>query len=201
MINPPLASTAVGVVAPAQSGMASGANSTFRQVGIATGIAALGSILAQQVTADVERGLGGIVPAAALDQLAEALSSGQVRAAAETAAPRPPGPGPRGRPRRQRRRHPGRHRGVRRRPQHRAPHRRRPRLVSAVLAAVLIRQRDFAVRSQRPRSSRTSPGSRTSRQPAPRHADPAAREAPLEGGGHAAGVHAGRAPDDSPDVT
>jgi EmrB/QacA subfamily drug resistance transporter len=44
LINPPLASAAVGVVPPARSGMASGANSTFRQVGIATGIAALGAI-------------------------------------------------------------------------------------------------------------------------------------------------------------
>ncbi|HUN30845.1 MAG TPA: MFS transporter [Trebonia sp.] len=44
MVNPPLASTAIGVVSPHQAGMASGTNSTFRQVGIATGIAALGSI-------------------------------------------------------------------------------------------------------------------------------------------------------------
>jgi len=44
MVNPPLASAAIGVVPPARSGMASGANSTFRQVGIATGIAALGAI-------------------------------------------------------------------------------------------------------------------------------------------------------------
>ncbi len=44
LVNPPLASAAVGVVPPARSGMASGANSTFRQVGIATGIAALGAI-------------------------------------------------------------------------------------------------------------------------------------------------------------
>ena len=43
-VNVPLASTAVGVVTPERSGMASGINSTFRQVGIATGIAALGSI-------------------------------------------------------------------------------------------------------------------------------------------------------------
>ena len=49
MINPPLASTAVGVVPVARAGMASGVNSTFRQVGIATGIAALGSIFSQQV--------------------------------------------------------------------------------------------------------------------------------------------------------
>jgi EmrB/QacA subfamily drug resistance transporter len=44
LINPPLASAAVGVVPPARSGMASGANSTFRQVGIATGIAGLGAV-------------------------------------------------------------------------------------------------------------------------------------------------------------
>ena len=42
LTNPALASTAVGVVSPERSGMASGTNSTFRQVGIATGIAALG---------------------------------------------------------------------------------------------------------------------------------------------------------------
>ncbi len=45
-VNPPLASTAVGVVEPRFAGMASGINSTFRQVGIATSVAALGSILA-----------------------------------------------------------------------------------------------------------------------------------------------------------
>ena len=44
LINPPLASTAIGVVPPERAGMASGINSTFRQVGIATGIAGLGSV-------------------------------------------------------------------------------------------------------------------------------------------------------------
>jgi EmrB/QacA subfamily drug resistance transporter len=43
-VNAPLASTAVSVVPPQQAGMASGINNTFRQVGIATGIAALGAI-------------------------------------------------------------------------------------------------------------------------------------------------------------
>jgi predicted MFS family arabinose efflux permease len=46
LVNPPLASTAIGVVPPHQAGMAAGTNTTFRQVGIATGIAALGSIFA-----------------------------------------------------------------------------------------------------------------------------------------------------------
>jgi MFS family permease len=51
LINPPLASTAIAVVPLRQAGMGSGINSTFRQVGIATGIAALGSIFASEVRA------------------------------------------------------------------------------------------------------------------------------------------------------
>jgi len=49
LVNPPLASTAVGVVPPDQAGMASGINSTFRQVGIATGIALLGTLFSSQL--------------------------------------------------------------------------------------------------------------------------------------------------------
>jgi EmrB/QacA subfamily drug resistance transporter len=44
LVNAPLASTAVSVVAPERAGMGSGINSTFRQVGIATGTAALGAL-------------------------------------------------------------------------------------------------------------------------------------------------------------
>jgi EmrB/QacA subfamily drug resistance transporter len=44
MVNPPLASTAIGVVEPQRSGMASGVNSTFRQVGLATSIAVQGTL-------------------------------------------------------------------------------------------------------------------------------------------------------------
>jgi EmrB/QacA subfamily drug resistance transporter len=47
--NPSLATTAVGVVAPQRSGMASGINNTFRQVGIATGIAALGALFEHEI--------------------------------------------------------------------------------------------------------------------------------------------------------
>jgi len=46
LINVPLASTAVAVVEPVRAGMASGINATFRQAGIATGVAALGAIFA-----------------------------------------------------------------------------------------------------------------------------------------------------------
>lgn len=85
LINPPLASTAVGVVPVERSGMASGVNSTFRQVGIATGIAALGSIFSHQVADSARPALSGKVPGPALDGLTGALSGGQVRAAAEGA--------------------------------------------------------------------------------------------------------------------
>jgi hypothetical protein len=47
LVNPPLASTAVGVVPPGAPGMGSGINSTFRQIGIATGIAGLGALFQQ----------------------------------------------------------------------------------------------------------------------------------------------------------
>jgi EmrB/QacA subfamily drug resistance transporter len=53
-INPPLASTAIGVVRPERAGMASGINSTFRQVGISTGIAGLGAIFSHDVRIRVE---------------------------------------------------------------------------------------------------------------------------------------------------
>jgi EmrB/QacA subfamily drug resistance transporter len=58
LVNPPLASTAIGVVPPEKAGMASGVNTTFRQVGIATGIAALGSIF----TAAIQSHLTGALP-------------------------------------------------------------------------------------------------------------------------------------------
>ena len=86
LINPPLASTAVGVVPVARAGMASGVNSTFRQVGIATGIAALGSIFSQRVSDAVRPELvAGHVPAQAVDGLTAALSGGQVVPAAQAA--------------------------------------------------------------------------------------------------------------------
>jgi EmrB/QacA subfamily drug resistance transporter len=50
LTNPPLASAAIGVVDPRRAGMASGINSTWRQVGIATGIAAWGAIFQHRVT-------------------------------------------------------------------------------------------------------------------------------------------------------
>jgi EmrB/QacA subfamily drug resistance transporter len=48
-VNAPLATTAVSTVRVERAGMASGINNTFRQIGIATGIAALGAIFASKV--------------------------------------------------------------------------------------------------------------------------------------------------------
>ncbi len=57
-VNPVLASSAISVVPPERSGMASGANSTFRQVGIATGIAGLGSVFQTQIQSGTLAALG-----------------------------------------------------------------------------------------------------------------------------------------------
>jgi EmrB/QacA subfamily drug resistance transporter len=85
LVNVPLASTAVGVVEPARAGMASGINSTLRQVGIATGIAALGSIFASQLRDSVAASLAGTPVAGHAHQVADAISSGQVSGAIASA--------------------------------------------------------------------------------------------------------------------
>jgi hypothetical protein len=80
MINPPLASTAVGVVQPERAGMASGINSTFRQVGIATGIALLGTLFTNKVTSDVLAGTSHVPRLAGHGPgLAAALQSGSAK--------------------------------------------------------------------------------------------------------------------------
>jgi EmrB/QacA subfamily drug resistance transporter len=53
MVNAPLAATAVSVVEPRRAGMASGINNTFRQIGIATGIAALGAIFQSRIASSL----------------------------------------------------------------------------------------------------------------------------------------------------
>ncbi len=83
MINPPLASTAIGVVHYSRSGMASGINSTFRQVGVVTGVAGLGAVFTHEVThatasAIAAGGQGRAVQAATHGQLAKLLQSGEV---------------------------------------------------------------------------------------------------------------------------
>src|SRR4051794_40316330 len=87
-VNVPLASTAVGVVEPARAGMASGINTTFRQVGIATGIAALGALFVAHVRSGVESALLGTPLADAGHRIAEQVSGGQTaQAIASSPAP------------------------------------------------------------------------------------------------------------------
>jgi hypothetical protein len=87
LINPVLASSSVAVVPVERSGMGSGTNSTFRQIGIATGIAGLGAVFASQIQHKTDAALnstaagqevlhrGGVT-------LGAALQSGSLRQAA-----------------------------------------------------------------------------------------------------------------------
>jgi EmrB/QacA subfamily drug resistance transporter len=88
MVNPPLASTAVGVVAPARSGMASGVNTTLRQIGIATSIAALGTIFTASLHHSLGRALSS-VPALAgrAQQVVAAIQEGEPRNAIDAVPP------------------------------------------------------------------------------------------------------------------
>ncbi len=85
--NPTLASGAVSVVPPQQSGMSSGAASTFRQVGIATGIAGLGAVFTSQILSRTQAALaatpaGRLVAAHGGARLEGAITGGGVRQAA-----------------------------------------------------------------------------------------------------------------------
>ena len=79
LVNPPLASTAVGVVPPQRAGMASGINSTFRQVGIATGIALLGSLFSNKVREDVTARVAAVPSLSPhAGQISAAVQSGEI---------------------------------------------------------------------------------------------------------------------------
>jgi len=85
LVSTPLISTAVGVVEPARAGMASGINSTLRQVGIATGVAALGTILASHVHSSVIGRLNDTPLAGHAHALAHGISTGGTQQAIATA--------------------------------------------------------------------------------------------------------------------
>ncbi len=80
LVNPQLAATAVGVVPPQRSGMASGINSTFRQVGIATGIAILGALFESAITSKLAPRLAGTAVAHELPAIAHAVAGGGAQA-------------------------------------------------------------------------------------------------------------------------
>ncbi len=78
MVNAPLASTAVSTVRQERAGMASGINNTFRQLGVATGIAALGAIFQSRVSAHLTSSLHGVGGA---KQIAQAVTNGDAQKA------------------------------------------------------------------------------------------------------------------------
>src|SRR4051794_16757826 len=80
MVNPGIAQTAIGVVPPQKAGMASGINNTFRQVGIATGVAALGAIFQSQVSSKLTQ----LAPQAP-SSFGDAVSSGAIHSAVQAA--------------------------------------------------------------------------------------------------------------------
>ncbi|OJU94485.1 MAG: hypothetical protein BGO23_03535 [Solirubrobacterales bacterium 67-14] len=80
-VNPPLASTAIGVVEQRRSGMASGINATFRQVGIAAGVAGLGAIFQSRVGNLLAEQLSGTKAASHSDQISAAVTAGQTETA------------------------------------------------------------------------------------------------------------------------
>ena len=82
MANPMIAETALAVVPPARAGMASGINSTFRQVGIATGVAGLGVVFHHHVEANLTA-----IPEAARSGFADAVSAGAIEQAVAQAPP------------------------------------------------------------------------------------------------------------------
>lgn len=85
MVNPPLASTAVGVVDLSRSGMASGVNSTFRQIGVSSSVAVLGSILAAVIGDRFADGLRGGELAGQAGRLSDQVGAGQAAAAVGSA--------------------------------------------------------------------------------------------------------------------
>ena len=78
LVNPALATAAIGVVEPRRAGMASGINSTFRQVGIATGIAAWGALFQHKVQSEFVREAAhqGLRPPAGSGSVADFIAFG-----------------------------------------------------------------------------------------------------------------------------
>jgi EmrB/QacA subfamily drug resistance transporter len=74
LANPALAATALRVVDPSRTGMASGINNVFRLGGVAIGVAVFGSVLESRIASSLDAALGGPVHG-----LANAISSAGTR--------------------------------------------------------------------------------------------------------------------------
>jgi EmrB/QacA subfamily drug resistance transporter len=78
MVNPSLANVAIGVVPPQESGMASGANNTFRQVGIAGGVAVLGAFFQTSIRQSLTKVQGALhLTSSQLTNSVTAVSGGE----------------------------------------------------------------------------------------------------------------------------
>src|SRR4051794_14894298 len=82
MVNPSIGSAAIAVVPPQKAGMGSGINTTFRQIGIATGVAALGAVFQSKINSEIARDLPN-----APKGLGDLVSSGGSVGAARLAPP------------------------------------------------------------------------------------------------------------------
>jgi EmrB/QacA subfamily drug resistance transporter len=76
LVNPVIADVALSVVPKEQSGMAAGINDTFRQVGVAVGIAAWGAIFLGVGASKTQEVAGGALSNGQAHDLVEATSSG-----------------------------------------------------------------------------------------------------------------------------
>ena len=82
VVNPSVAAAALGAAPVAKSGMASGLNSTFRPLGVAVGVAALGAIVESEVSASLTQSLGTAPPG-----LVDAVATGNIKLAVAAAPP------------------------------------------------------------------------------------------------------------------
>jgi EmrB/QacA subfamily drug resistance transporter len=80
LANPGIGQAAIAVVPPEKAGMGSGINTTFRQVGIATGVAALGAIFESRIGDELAKTLPD-----APGEIADLVSSGGTEAAVAAA--------------------------------------------------------------------------------------------------------------------
>ena len=76
IVNPVMAAASLGVVRPSQGGVASGINSTFREVGQTAGIAVLGTLLQHSVRTHVQPLLAGTGLSGKATSIADAISGG-----------------------------------------------------------------------------------------------------------------------------
>ena len=133
LVNPTVSEAAIGVVPAAKAATGAAINNTFRQVGVAVGIAALGAVFQGRVESKLGDLLASGPPAlqGQAGELAPAVSSGTPRRRSRRHRPR------------RRRSWPMRPRGVPLRTERDLPDCRSHGLVGATLSLLLIRARDL----------------------------------------------------------